>query len=373
MHNYLISKTNSGLKEVYENNDKVLISDTALRSLIPPNIKKMSDKYKEMCGCEICIMAKSHQSDLNAYRLYMLKRMQKSKVDTNTTGLYKYAVYRNNKHLHEKPKDALQCIQCPPLDGFSVPQMKCILRKCSVCPKYRTITYKEGLTNLDPMIQFHTYEPVTRCSIHGPIPTNSNACLKCSNNTNISIKGSISQRKLMILKRTSLKKFMKEHYLPILEKYALHINFVILLGKNEVGKTRRLSLQPGDVETIRDYAERLSFEYNQEIMSTNFGNSTSISMEGVCARFFQKKIVESYTTQLLLNFDVNNDTIAHFHSHLSDSQIQNACSTHQHMIVLIEELKKMWFLLTVETYIAIQMVVTSNIDVQMQFIIYLFF
>ena len=53
---------------------------------------------------------------------------------------------------------------------------------------------------------------------------------------------------------------MKEHYLPILEKYALHINFVILLGKNEVGKTRRLSLQPGDVETIRDYAERLSFE-----------------------------------------------------------------------------------------------------------------
>ena len=97
---------------------------------------------------------------------------------------------------------------------------------------------------------------------------------------------------------------------------------MIFLGENEVVKTRRLSLQPGDVETIRDYAERLSFEYNQEIMSTNFGNSTSISMEGFCARFFQKNIVESYTTQPLLNFDVNNDTIAHFHSHLSDSQFK---------------------------------------------------
>ena len=74
----------------------------------------------------------------------------------------------------------------------------------------------------------------------------------------------------------------------MLDKYALHINFVILLGKNEVGKTRRLSLQPGDVETTRDYAERLSFKHNQEIMSTNFGNSTSISMEGASARFFEK-------------------------------------------------------------------------------------
>ena len=84
----------------------------------------------------------------------MLKRMQKSRVDPETTRLYKYDVYRNNKHLHEKPMDALQCIQCPPLDGYSVPQMKCILRKCSVCPKYRTIKYEEVLTNLDPMIQF---------------------------------------------------------------------------------------------------------------------------------------------------------------------------------------------------------------------------
>ena len=145
-------------------------------------------------------MAKFHQLDLNAYRLYMLKRMQKSRVDTNTTSLYKYAVYRNNKHLHEKPKDALQCIQCPPLNGFSVPQIKCILKKCSICPKYRTIPYEDSLTDLDPVIHFHTYKPVTRCNIHGPIPTNSNTCLQCSNNTNISTKLTLSQRKLMILK-----------------------------------------------------------------------------------------------------------------------------------------------------------------------------
>jgi len=78
--------------------------------LIPPNIEKMSDKYKEMCGCEICIMANTHLSDLNAYKLSMLKRLQKSKVDTNATSLYQYDVYHDNKHLNEKLKYALQSI-----------------------------------------------------------------------------------------------------------------------------------------------------------------------------------------------------------------------------------------------------------------------
>ena len=41
------------------------------------------------------------------------------------------------------------------------------------------------------------------------------------------------------------------------------------------------SLKPGDIETTRDYAERLSFELNNEIMSQHFGNSISLSMEGV--------------------------------------------------------------------------------------------
>ena len=47
LHNDLLSKTSSGLKEVYDENDKVIISDTALRSLIPPNIKRCQTNTKK--------------------------------------------------------------------------------------------------------------------------------------------------------------------------------------------------------------------------------------------------------------------------------------------------------------------------------------
>ena len=38
---------------------KIIISDSTLRSLLPPQLKKMSARYKIMCGCECCISAKS--------------------------------------------------------------------------------------------------------------------------------------------------------------------------------------------------------------------------------------------------------------------------------------------------------------------------
>ena len=48
-------------------------------------------------------------------------------------------------------------------------------------------------------------------------------------------------------------------------------------------------MKPGDIETTRDYAERLSFKLYKEIMILNFGNSTSLSMEGVSVRHFSKE------------------------------------------------------------------------------------
>ena len=156
-HNYLVSKSSLGVPEVYDDKGKVLISDTAFRSLIPPNIKKMSNKYKQMCGCEICIMAKSHQLDLNAYRLSLLRRLEKSGIDREKSRLYKHSIYKDNKHLHIHPKDALKCIQCPNVTGFSTPKMECILRTCKDCPKYRHIITEKDLTNIDPKISFHSF------------------------------------------------------------------------------------------------------------------------------------------------------------------------------------------------------------------------
>ena len=58
LHNDLIkSKNEECLSEIW-NGNKLLISDTGLRYIIPVNVKKFTPRYKQMCGCEVCFQAK---------------------------------------------------------------------------------------------------------------------------------------------------------------------------------------------------------------------------------------------------------------------------------------------------------------------------
>ena len=105
LHNDLTSETEVGLPDVYDSNKNLLVSDTCFRSLIPPNVKYMSSTYKQNCGCEICIMSKSYQNDLNQYRLSYIQRLRN--VDKNQSYLYRHRVYPNGVHLHPHPRDAV--------------------------------------------------------------------------------------------------------------------------------------------------------------------------------------------------------------------------------------------------------------------------
>ena len=62
-----------------ETND-VIISDTMLRSLAPPQLRSMTDNNKMMCGYEICNTSKYMQESLNEWRRKQLKIM-KDKAD----------------------------------------------------------------------------------------------------------------------------------------------------------------------------------------------------------------------------------------------------------------------------------------------------
>ncbi len=132
---------------------------------------------------------------------------------------------------------------------------------------------------------------------------------------------------------------MKFHYLPMLEKYAYHCHHISLLGKYETSEDRKNALRPGDVETTCDYAERLSFELNHEIMSQHFGNSLSLSIEGASVRFFKQEDIKQYKEDTSVNVK-QEDSIIHFHLHLSDVALQNAATTYYHMDVLIKHLIK---------------------------------
>ena len=60
IHNSLVSDPNDGgIKDTRDEDGKIIISDSTLRSLLPPQLKQMSPRYKIMCVCECCIYAKS--------------------------------------------------------------------------------------------------------------------------------------------------------------------------------------------------------------------------------------------------------------------------------------------------------------------------
>ena len=63
LHNSLVSDTNDGgIKCAMYEDGNIIISDSTLRSLLPPQLKQMYALYKIICGCECYISAKSIHS-----------------------------------------------------------------------------------------------------------------------------------------------------------------------------------------------------------------------------------------------------------------------------------------------------------------------
>ena len=61
----LLSDPNDGgLKNARYEEDNIIISGSTLCSLLPPQLKQMSARYKIMCRCECCISAKIIHSSL---------------------------------------------------------------------------------------------------------------------------------------------------------------------------------------------------------------------------------------------------------------------------------------------------------------------
>ena len=77
IHNNLVSATKyGGLKEARDEDDKIIISDSALFSILPPRLEIMSSRYKVMCVCGFCISSKSMHSSLISWRDRYLKKLK---------------------------------------------------------------------------------------------------------------------------------------------------------------------------------------------------------------------------------------------------------------------------------------------------------
>ena len=70
LHNELIASPDDGglVGSRHAITNYVIISDTMLRSLAPPQLCPMTDNQKMMCGCAICNTSKYMQESLNIWR-----------------------------------------------------------------------------------------------------------------------------------------------------------------------------------------------------------------------------------------------------------------------------------------------------------------
>ena len=146
LHNSLVSDPNDGgIKDDRDEDGKIIISDSALRSVLPPQLKQMSAQYKIMCGCECCISAKSIHSSLLSWCDRYLKKLkdQSQNSQSRNSGekshhiytTYKNTVMPHGSHIYAKASDMANATMCAyPHSDNALPHWKCVLRCCNNCP-----------------------------------------------------------------------------------------------------------------------------------------------------------------------------------------------------------------------------------------------
>ena len=94
---------------------------------MPKNVLKMTDRYKHICSCKICVIIFSMPESLNRYWLEHLNLLREQARDkggqivhlgvdaTGKSNSYANDVYTNNQHMHLNPRDAILAIQCKPI------------------------------------------------------------------------------------------------------------------------------------------------------------------------------------------------------------------------------------------------------------------
>eukprot|EP00978_Attheya_sp_CCMP212_P028595 scaffold99190_cov42-Attheya_sp.AAC.2 len=167
LHNELIATPDKGglLGARHEETNDVIISDTMLRSLVPPELRPMTDSHKIMCGCTTCNTSKYLQTSLNAWRRKHMKHMEAqsnaSRSRAKATLLEAYTnyaefVFPDNEPRHPRCEDAADSVVCAPITEYNLPNWKCVLRRCSSCSTIAIPALELDISSTAPMIMFHT-------------------------------------------------------------------------------------------------------------------------------------------------------------------------------------------------------------------------
>jgi hypothetical protein len=123
LHLYMIDN----YREMKMDDGKILFPECTLRKIMPRHIKKAGERYKQMCGCQVCIIFKDMYSCLRLWRKKFISRLQ-TKIDAMHQGshgrstrqdildAYKSKVMHNDTIVPERAWNVVAELACPKVD-----------------------------------------------------------------------------------------------------------------------------------------------------------------------------------------------------------------------------------------------------------------
>ena len=86
LHNDMLKPVlKGGFGGAYDDKGNVLISDTALRSFLPKNLRKMTNQYKQMCCCETCVVPKGLLTSLHSWQTKRIAFLRNNSLNDEAT------------------------------------------------------------------------------------------------------------------------------------------------------------------------------------------------------------------------------------------------------------------------------------------------
>ena len=263
------------------------MSDTMFRALLPPELRVVTNNYKQTCCCEMCCFMNYLQAAINKFRVIHLAEIKKelkkledavgggrptraqiSAIDAATSKLETYkleAFAPDGGTLHPKAKDAAYSVQCPSPPGFEdtgITRLECASGNCPNCPAYCR-PCEEG--EAKRAIKYYSFKNMPTCSNCGALSEKAKTCSNCITlYKSESKRGKVGTRKHLVWNHDPLSVFNKLYDL-MLPKYNLHRFKFSILSKQMVIDVRLKTLKPGEVYLQHDFSETLKVIHNEEV------------------------------------------------------------------------------------------------------------
>ena len=148
LYNSMVSTVEEGgLKEASNVDNNIIISDSTLQSILPPQLKNMSDRYEVMCSCECCISSKSiHSSLLSWLDRYLSKindisqnaqNTRSGEMDNHLFETYKNSMTPHGRHIYATAAAMAMDTMCAyPPSQHELIHCKCVFLLLFQLPTY---------------------------------------------------------------------------------------------------------------------------------------------------------------------------------------------------------------------------------------------